>query len=150
MKLRAFSYLEIILVVTLIAIGLGFFVLYSQSSQVRADLNSQTSTLTSYLRLAQTDALSGKDNSDHGIHLESDSYVIFTGKVYLEADPTNTTIELPGTIVIQNISLNGSGSDIIFTTPHGETSTYGTVDLYSSQIDKTKQITISQLGTIEF
>ena len=150
MKPRAITYLEIILVVTLIAIGLGFFVLYSQSSQVRADLNSQASTITSYLRLAQTDALSGKDNSSHGIHFESDSYVIFTGNSYVESESSSTTIELPDTIAIQNISLNGGGSDVIFTSPHGETSTYGTVDLYSSQIDKTRQITITQLGSIEY
>lgn len=147
---KGFTLLEVILVILLIGSSMGLSAIYSQTSQVRADLNTQANLFTSHARLAHTSALSGLNNSDHGIHLETNSYTVFAGSSYNGSDPANYIVTLPPTVTITNISLNGSGTDLIFTQPYGETTTYGTLDFVSSKISKTINLTITKLGTINF
>lgn len=147
---KAFTIIEVALVVTLIAFSLGLAALYSQTAQVMADLHAQTSSFVSFLRLAQSDTSAGKEGVNHGIHLETDSYTVFVGDIYTPNNPKNILINLPPSLTIQNISLNGGGDDIVFSSPFGETNNYGTVDIVSSQINKTLQVTIDQFGTIQF
>lgn len=148
-NIKGFSLLEVMLVVFLFATALGFSVLYSQTSQLRADINTQSKVIVSYLRLAQSNALSGS-NSENGIHFESDSYTIFSGNVFDPDDTANYEITLPNTITIENLNLNGGGSDVIFDGPKGETVTYGSFDLVSEQINQTITINISSIGTINY
>ncbi|MFA4891137.1 MAG: prepilin-type N-terminal cleavage/methylation domain-containing protein [Candidatus Gracilibacteria bacterium] len=147
---KGFTIMEMIVVLIVFGVILGLSVLYYQTTQVRADLNGQSASFVSYTRLAQSYAEAGKDGGNHGIHLESDRYVLFSGATYAEGAEGNFEIELPGTITIQNISLNGSGDDILFTAPHGETTTYGTLDFVSTQAGSNITITITQLGTIDY
>jgi len=146
---KAFTILEIMLVVTIMAISLGLFALYSQASQVRSDLRGQTGVFVSHLRLTQSDAMSGKGNVDHGVHLEDTGYTVFYGSIYNVNNPNNEVITLPVSLTIQNILLNGGGSDILFTTPHGETLQYGSVDVTSTSGDSIT-ISIGALGTVQY
>lgn len=152
MKLKGFTLLEVLLVITIMAIAAGIGVLYTQSSQVRADVNSQVAILTSYLRLAQSNAATGNTEGFNGIHLDTvkSTYTTFVGTSYDATKAGNTTIDLPPTMTIENVSLNGGGVDIIFLGPNGETASYGTFDIRSEQIDKTLSITISSIGTIDY
>ena len=147
---KAFTLVEVVLVIILIGVSVGFSILYHQSSQVRADINSQVAQFTSYVRLAHSDALSGLEDQSHGIHLETSSYTIFIGSSYDPMDEFNFVIELSPTITIENISLNGGGSDIIFTTTAGETAQYGTLDFVSTQIGKTINVEITKFGTVTY
>ncbi len=147
---KAFTLIEVMIVLALITLILGLSLLYTQTSIVRTDLNSQRDAFISQLRLAQSNAMSGKDGASYGVHIESDSYTIFTGTNYVAEDTGNLTYELPGTLEFMNLSLNGSGSNVVFTSPKGETSDYGSVDIYSSQINKTSTITINQFGIITY
>lgn len=142
--------LEIVLVIIIFGISVGLSILYHQSSQIRADLRSQVSQFTSYVRLAHSNALSGLNNQSHGIHLETSSYTTFIGSSYNPLDEYNFVIDLPGIIEIQNINLNGGGNDIIFTTTAGETSNYGSVDFVSTQIQKSTTIEITKFGTVTY
>lgn len=146
----AFTLVELLLVIGIFAIILGFSALYSQFSQVRADLNTQVATFTSYARLQQSSAASGKANQSFSMHLEEDVYTLFEGATYNAADPGNAVIDLPPTVKIQNIDLTGEGNDVIFVPPYGETETYGTLNFYSTTLNKTITITISQIGTINY
>lgn len=147
---KAFTALEVMLAVTLLAIGISFAVLYTQTSPLRADLHSLASTFVSYGRVAQSDAAAGRNNQSHGIHVEASSYTIFEGTAYNAADPANFTIDMPSTITLQNVALNGGGQDILFSPPHGETATYGSLEFFSSTLNQTVPITISPLGAIEY
>ena len=147
---KAFTLIEIMVVVGLMAIMLLMPILYTQASQVRFDFNTQVSTVVSYLRLAQSDAAAGRDNRKHGVHLASDSYTVFSGDSFNPSDGNNFAIVLPPTIEIRDVALNGGGSDIIFGGPNGETDTYGTFELYSEQINKSLTVIVSQMGTINF
>lgn len=147
---KAFTTIEIMVVIVLLGIMTGFAVLFHQTSQVRADVTAQSANFVSYLRLAQSKAMAGESNTNHGIHVESSQYTVFEGASYNPSATTNRDYTLPGTITINNISLNGGGNDIIFTSPKGETTTYGSLDFTSGAIDKTYTITISSIGTISY
>ena len=146
---KAFTFVEALVVIAIFATLTGLIVLNARTAQVRTDLNRERDGFISYLRLAQSNAMTGKDSEDHGIHIETDSYTTFTG-TYSEGADGNFVIDLPVSLQFQNISLNGGGDDIIFSPPKGETTTYGTVDLYSEELDKSAQITINQLGIITY
>lgn len=145
-----FTVIEIMLVIIVFSILLGLTALYSQTSQLRNDINSQTQMLASYMRLAQSNAGSGKNNEGSGIHFETNAYTLFEGNSYSSENTENFTIELPSTIQIENIALNESGNDLIFLPPNGETATYGTLNLSAPQIQKTLTITIYSLGNVSY
>ena len=128
---------------------LGLSALYYQTTQVRSDLNGQVTQFVSRVRLAQSDAKAGKGGLDHGVYMKLNKYVVFSGSSYVEGADANAVIDLPGTITIQNVSLNGGGPIILFTSPDGETSNYGTLD-FVSQDGSTKTITITQIGTVYY
>ncbi len=146
----AFSLLETLVVVAIMAAAVGFSVLYAQTDTVRTDLRTQAALFTSYIREMQTDAASGKGNTSAGIHLESDQYVLFHGASYNALDASNFVVVLPSVIQITNISLAGGGSDIIFTSPLGETSQSGSLDFSSFSIGQTVHITINPLGSVDY
>lgn len=148
-KLRGFTIIEVILVLVILSSAVGFGLLYYQNSQVRADVNTHASVIVSYLRLAQSNAETGR-NTFNAIHLEPDSFTTFIGTAYAENDPQNYLTELPATITIGNINLSGAGTDIIFTGPDGTTNNSGSFQLISSQIDKTITINIAQIGAINY
>ena len=150
MKNKAFTFIELSIVVTLLIVSLGLAGLYSQTSQVRADVNTQAASFVAYARLASSDAEAGKDSPNHGIHIESDSYTLFEGVSYVQGADENFTISLPSAVSIQNISLNGGGIDLIFDAPHGETKTYGSLDFTSAQMGKTVPITIDENGKVSY
>lgn len=147
---KAFTIIELVFVLAIFAIAVGVGFLYAQTSQVRSDLNAQTAIIVSYLRLAQSDSSSGNNNGAHGVHLDTSSYTVFKSPSYSDSDPENFVVELPTTLSIESIALNGGGSDVIFDSPFGSTLTYGTFVLMSSRINSSKQITINSIGTIQY
>lgn len=147
---KGFTLIEIILTVGLLAIVTGIGLYYSQGTQIRNDIYAQAKYLTSNLRLAQSNASSGKTDKANAIHLENDSYTLFIGTSYTPSDPRNYTETLPPTIKIEDISLNGGGSNIIFSSPNGETENYGNLNLTATEINKSINITINNLGAINY
>ena len=149
MKKNGFTILEILIVVTIIAAASGFGLLYYQTTHLRADLNGQSEILVSYLRLAQSNTNSGKD-SFNAIHFQQNSYIIFSGAVYDPLDPQNHEIAVPPLIIMRNFSFNGGGTDVIFDPPDGTTDNYGTLDLFSEQLNKNITLNITQIGSINY
>ena len=150
MRQKAFTMVELMLVVVLLAIGFGFVVLFTQTSQVRADINTQAASLVSDLRLSQSNAFAGKSTQSYGLHLETSGYTVFVGSTYDLNDPSNYVVSFPPNLEVQNISLNGGGSSVIFDPPHGKTDEYGSFDLVSTALGKTIIITINPLGSVDY
>lgn len=151
-KIRGFTLLEILLVITILAISFGLFALYSQNTQSRNDLNSQTAVLVSNLRLAQSNASSGNTAGYNGIHLDAaaSSYTTFIGETFNAQDNLNSIVQLPATISFQNVLLNGGGTDVVFTGPKGDTDNYGTFEVVLSPTGQSILITVSKIGTINY
>lgn len=150
MKNKAFTLLEMLLVLTLVSLFFGLGLLYTQTSTLRADLNTQADELAAYVRLAQSAAASGKEDQEHGIRLEADSYTLFLGNTYNELDAANIVITLPRTVEIQNISLNGGSSDLIFSPPYGETENHGSFQLVSLNTGDAVTLMVNTYGSIEY
>lgn len=148
MKKRGFTILEIIISITILASAMAFGLLYYQTTNLRSDLNTQADILVSYLRLAQSNAQTGRD-AFTSVHLGQNSYITFSG-IYDSQNPENYEIELPPSIRINNFNLNGATTDIVFTPPHGTTNNYGTFDLISDQLSTNITINISQIGSINY
>jgi len=149
-KNKGFTIIELVLVIVIMGILLGLAGIYYNNSQLRADINSQANNIVHYLRLAQSNAVSGLNGVNHGIHFESSFYVTFEGDAYDQNSPQNFRMDLPATMTINSIALNGSGSDVIFQKGNGETEEYGSISLNSAQIGKTIPITITAIGTINY
>jgi hypothetical protein len=147
---KAFTILEIILVVGLFSILLIIPLLYTQTSQVRFDFYTQVSNLVSYIRQEHGNTVAGKYNMNHGVRLNAGNYVIFSGTSFNQSDSDNVVVDLPPTVIIRNVQLYGGGSDIIFSKPFGETTTYGSFELYSEQANLSMPIYISSFGTINY
>jgi len=147
---KGFTFLEIMLVIAILSITVGFFVLYSNNSQIIADVNNQANIIVSHIRLVQSNADSGYANTASAIHLDTNSYTGFIGPIYNPLDSSNYTMDLPGVLSIQNVSLNGGGSDIVFVSPRGETANYGSFNLTAADINKSITINISQNGAIDY
>lgn len=153
MNKKGFTLVEVLLVITLLAISLGFAAIYNQSSQLHADINSQAAVLVSHLRLAQSNANAGLSDAPNAIHFENSSYTTFLsngGTPFNISNPGNFEINLPATISIQNIALNGGGADLIFSPPRGETTNHGSIQISSNQIAKTITININSLGSVSY
>src|SRR3990167_2656300 len=82
----------------------------------------------SVLRLAQSKALGGEDNSAWGIHLEQGQSVLFRGTSYVGA-PFTQSFPVPARLEITNIVLAGGGSDVIFKRITGYTDQAGSFDV---------------------
>lgn len=147
-NIKGFTLVEIILVLTIVAITIGFASLYQQVSQVRSDINTQASYVADTLKLLQSAARTGDTGKFNGIHLEQQNYILFKGNSYNQFAPDNETVSLPNSLQFQNINLNGGGVNLIFNSPSGRTANYGSFQLFSSQINKSKTITVTEIGTI--
>lgn len=147
----AFTSIEMVLVLALLAIFFGFAVLYSQTSAFRSDLYTQAEIFISYARLAQSDTLAGKDSGQaHGLHLGSSSYTLFVGNTYSPAASSNFIVELPSSLHFDTIALNGGGQDIVFEPPRGSTSTHGSFRLTSDTLNQSIFITLSSSGILHY
>lgn len=147
---NGFSVLEVVLVLFLMMSALGFSLLYGFNAPLRSDVNVQASQVVSTMRLLQSTARAGDSARPNSIHLDTNQYVTFFGSSYNPLASDNEVHELPATIEIKNISLQGGSTNVVFTSPFGETTQYGSFDLYAANIDKTISVTISQIGTVNF
>ena len=146
---KGFSLIEVLLVIVIMATLLGIASTYYSNSQVRADISSQAANIVHYLRLAQSGAASGLNDSDRGVHFDETGYTLFEGSIYDEDDLKNVRKELPETMTISDINLNG-GDDVVFSKSNGETDNYGTITLSSAAIGRDIPIAINSIGTINY
>lgn len=147
---NGFTFIDVMLTLAVFGIVLGFSFLYHESSQFRADLNSQAGIIVSYLRLAQSNASSGRVGQPRALHFDSDFYTLFSTPTYSATETSNYSPDFPPSLSIQNIALSGGGTDVVFSSPHGETATFGSFDITSSGIDSAVTITISSNGAIAY
>ena len=150
MKRKGFSMIEVILVLALLAIFFAFSALYYQTSQVRADINSQAELIANELRLLRSNAETGNMNGQTAVKFEESAYTTFFPPDYDPEDPSNRRMELSPTIKIENKIFNDSEDTVIFERPHGNTRNFGSFDLRSDQINRTITIQINELGAIDY
>jgi prepilin-type N-terminal cleavage/methylation domain-containing protein len=125
---RGFTLIELIIVMSIIGILLGFSTINLSRSQQSASLNAVEQILLSDLRQQQLKAMvgdaEGRAASDsYGIHFDSNKYVLFHG-TYSEGEPSNSVINLDS-----NMQFNNPEYDIVFSRLSGEIAGAAVIEL---------------------
>ncbi|MBL4693797.1 fibronectin type III domain-containing protein [Candidatus Gracilibacteria bacterium] len=131
-KRKAFTLVELILVIAVFAILVGAVFSISGGTVVRAELKSNTEQLENTIRLAHTRSIAALNNSQWGVHIDAsnDKFVLFKGSTYAGRDSSfDITTTLPSAISLSNLSLGGATDYIVFDKGSGETSNNGTFDI---------------------
>lgn len=143
---KGFTLVELLIALGILGIittlGTSFF----STSIGRNELVSASWEVVDTLRRAQTTGLSGKGNTEWGVHFETTQYVLFDGGTYSAADPDNVFFVLNPVLEVSAISLNGGGVDVLFDKNKGTTNQFGTVTLLDTNSGETKDILISEQG----
>lgn len=146
----AFTLIEVLVTVLIFALALGFSLLYTQLGYLRADLMTQASILEAHLREAQSNSASGKGDGSFGVHFDVASYTLFEGTTYVPSASSNFEVLLPEILTIENLTLQGSGAEVIFDAPLGTTDEFGTFELESSRTNQILTFTINAFGHISY
>ena len=152
-KTMPFFSTGVTLIETLVVIAIGILLIsitfYSFSSlQNNTSLQKDVAQAKSILEEARYLSISEKNDHSYGVHLQSNGFVSFKGSVYNSADIQNNT-QLFDEALIDNISLNGGGSEIIFNKITGTTNTFGTFRIKTlKDLNKNSTIRIAKTGII--
>jgi len=152
---RAFTLIELIISIGMIAILFSFSSLNHLSLQRKTTLSEQTKTISSDLRAQQIKAMTGDTGgsgtvSDYGVYLGSNAYTLFKGSTYNPADPGNYQISLPPTLTLMDITF--INSQIVFQKGSGEILNFSnianTFGVNDSALNGSKTFILNALGVI--
>ena len=138
-------------------IVLGIFMLMTvvaipayRNFQKQADLINTTEAIINTLRLVQSKTLASEQASQWGVHFTSSEYTLFKGADYaLRNSSFDKNYTVPNLVEIHEISLEGSGSDVVFERIIGQTNQFGNISLrLKADILETKTIIIELSGQI--
>ena len=143
---RGFTLIELIIVLSIVGILLGFTTINLSRSQQSASLNAVEQILLSDLKQQQLKAMigdtEGRAASDlYGIHFDSNKYTLFHG-VYSEGEPYNFVINLDS-----NMQFNNPEYDIVFSRLSGEITGTAVIELQDKNDSKLVRIHLNTLGT---
>ena len=142
--MRAFTLIELLLAIGLIAAiaGLSAPVLYS--FQVQNDVNVTVNASVQMLRKAQESSRGGDGDSRWGVHVSGNDLVLFQGSDYAGRDVAfDEVYSFP-----YSISLSGD-SEIVFEKASGLPVAGGTVT-FSSSTGESRDLVVNSMGMIEF
>jgi len=147
--------MEIIVVIAIMAIIISIIVPNLANFRNEQALKNATADIMSLLNKAKSDANSLSVDTNYGVHFETGRAVYFVGDSFTEPNVNNKEVIIPSSVSIPlgGISLNGGGSNIIFTRLTGDdrgyVTGYGTITLQlTSNPTRTKVITINKSGSI--
>jgi prepilin-type N-terminal cleavage/methylation domain-containing protein len=139
---RGFSLIEMLVVLGLVALVAGASVSIAFNSVGRSSVLQERDYLVSLLHAQRGAALSNIDESPHGLHIASSTYVLFKGSSYNASDPANRSVS-HGTLAFTGTT------DIIFAQLSGDVLTgQGTLTLAGS--GQTQSIDINAYGQIDW
>lgn len=143
MRNPGFTLLEVALVITLVVIISAFTVPIGINFYRNQTLNEASDGILSVLRRSQNHAAFGKNDSDFGVKILSDTYVLFEGSSYVSRDTSKDASF--------NISMGvtATGADeIVFTKLTGVPNATGSITITAG--NTTKTIEINAQGHVEY
>lgn len=145
---KGFSLVELILVMSIMAILIGLITINLVGSQQKASLNTVVENLISDVRQQQIKAMIGDSqgtaNADsYGVHTDFSKYVLFKGTSYDALDASNFEVSLPS-----NIQFISPSADTIFLRVSGEISSVASLQVQDTTNSNIKTIQINRYGVI--
>ncbi|MDP2631986.1 MAG: type II secretion system protein [Candidatus Uhrbacteria bacterium] len=150
MDKRGFTLIELMVVIAILVVMTLMAGIFTSVSSGRNELLAVTTDAVDTLRRAQWHTMLGNEDSVWGVHFETQKFVLFKGGTYSAVDPSNIETDIAGVLSISSMSLNGGGSEVIFTEPMGETLTDGTVTFENSNTGESATVTVNEVGMIDF
>lgn len=152
---KGFTTIEVLMILAIMVIvaslSFGGYSIWRR----RVVLVNNVSELRSNLTKVQQLSVAAAQNSNWGIHLESDRYTIFQGPFYNQDDPNNQIKHISGSQILNPNStfsdgIGGFGSNVVFIKFEGITYNTGTIAITDAiGSGGTKYITVSETGQIE-
>ena len=118
---NGFTFLEILVVMGMFALVAGFALFVSMETYRGSNFRSDRDLLVAALQRARAEAMNNiclgtcADGKPHGVHIQSDKYVVFQGSVYDSSDANNaafqstvTSTKTPATLDIIFSQLSGT------------------------------------------
>lgn len=148
MSRKGFTLIEITVVFgVLILIGAVSIASFANSRNIR-ELTINGQNILSVLRLAQSKALGGENNTTWGVRFEQTRYILFSGSSFA-GSPTTTVYTLPPNLEIVDILLAGGGQEVLFKKITGGTDQGGNLTLrLRNSATLTFPVTIESSGKV--
>lgn len=147
-SVRGFTLIEILLVIALVGASLAMASPILADLVQREDLGAETLLVVDALQEAQSAAMTGKGSGRFGVHFETGSVTRFEGASYSPGAPDNFVRDLSDLVSVTDVTVTGSGNDVLFENHRGTPSQTGTVTL-TDVGGATRTITIGAAGLIE-
>ena len=149
--MKSFTLVEILIVLSIIAILIVSTSPIFRYFQREADLSDNTEEIVSILRLARTKTLASERSSQWGIYFSVPyQYTLFQGPDYASRDDSfDELYQLTGRVEIYEIDLTGGGTEVVFDRILGETDQDGKISLrLEDDTSKSKTISIQPSGQV--
>jgi len=148
---NGFTLLEVLVAVAIFAIILGIAIVTSRSFSNTVNLDNSGKIIGANIKLAKTRSVGALNDTNYGVHFESDRIVVFAGDTFDAGDAANKAANLSDTVEIYDVSLNGGGPDLVFNRLTGTTDNFGTIGIrLVKNPSETKQVVINQEGQIDY
>lgn len=150
-----FSFIELIVVIGILATLMSIAVINLNGIQRRADIDSTLLTIITDLKQQQQKAMSGDTEGRtthdmYGLYFQNNSYTLFHGPTYNVGDTANFVLPLDTSLQFTNVTF--PQSRIIFASGSGEIVGYSagsnTFSLKSIITNEQKTVTLNQYGVI--
>lgn len=151
---HGYSYIEILLVMAVSGILLGFITINLLNAHRQTAQNTSLTSLVTDIRNQQFKSMvgttEGRATSDnYGIYMSPTSYTLFHGTSYSPSDPANLTVTLQNHLEITTTFQNAI---LVFSKGSGEIKNYNapnnTITVWDTTNNTSKTLTINQYGTI--
>lgn len=144
---RGFTLIEIIVVIVLMLIIAALVVPPFIDFRRAQLLTGETDNVNSLINLARSHTLAAWQDTNYGIHFDTDAVTIFPGDNYDPNSPDNMTTALVAGVIIDSIDLTGGTTEIVFARQTGLPSAAGSITVaLSSDSTQNNVIIISEAG----
>lgn len=142
-----FTFVEMIIVVFLIVLIVGFTVIGFKNFATYQQYNQAVGEVGFVLNQTKVDARSSADDDAHGIHVATNTITQFVGDTYNVSDSTNQehTFEL----VTFEANLTGGVDTIVFEKLTGIPSATGTIVVNGRDLNASTTFSVSDSGVIQ-
>lgn len=147
--MKGFVFIELLVVIFIIMLLAGMVLAGFRFFQNKMGLDETADQLVNVLRLAQNKTLASEGQSSYGVHFEVNNFTLFAGSSYNPVSPSNQQYNLANGLEIFDVSLAGSGQDIIFNRLNGRTNQAGQIRLrMTAEQTQIRDIYISFAGQV--